>query len=125
MRGLHQMTVAEPRDLYDHAADVARHYRAFGSYGGKATTAVRALQRRAPMRSRQECDLAFHRALLLFDYCTELMESESGRYLARTSESADYDFSDLVPRVKPGFAEFGDRTIEWVLGWIWLYYHLM
>ncbi len=60
----------EAVDLLDIAFDVARRYKNFGSYGSTAA-AVRALHRRCPGFSKEQCREALEQGLLLLDIATE------------------------------------------------------
>lgn len=122
------------KELYDQASAVACYFRVYSAYGGNPRTAVRALRRRMPGSTAEECDIAFHRALLLIDRCRKIVDDDyrsppvqsvrRQRKNAPVSWEQRLDVSHLLPVARPDFPDFSDSTIESTLQFVLVYDHL-
>jgi hypothetical protein len=115
--------------LLDHAADVARHFIGFEAYQGSRARAAAALRRRAPGFAESQYERALQKALAMFRAAVKIMDENAPAVFVvyRTGESdfATYDFEPYVSMLRREHPGFPRSTYEWVLAWIFLYFHLM
>jgi hypothetical protein len=111
-------------DLLDAAADVAGNLRAYGSYGASPRKALAALKRRRPGFSPREYQTALDAAIALFDAARSVVKE----YLsaARAPGGARSDLVEACARTlaqrRPGFPS---ETYDWLVSWVYLYFHEM
>jgi len=111
-------------DLLDAAADVAGNLRAYGSYGASPRKALAALERRRPGFSPLEYQKALDAAIAAFETALSVVNE----YLSARRAPGGAR-SDLVKACALTLAErrpgFPRATYEWLVSWIYLYFHEM
>jgi hypothetical protein len=120
----HRPTNRDHDELLDAATDVAANLRAYGSYGGSSRKALAALKRRRPGFSPAAYQTALDAGIAVFDAGQSVVDE----YLSsrRPSGSARTDLVNACARRlaqrHPGFRA---ATYEWLVSWIYLYFHEM
>ena len=110
-------------DLLDTAFDVARRYKSFGSYGSEAV-AVRALHRRCPGFSKDQCRDAFHQALHLFETTSEVVTHHQEELLANWQTPERVDSGSIDAAIQQRCPGFSVSTCRSAWGWVFVWHHL-
>ena len=110
--------------LLDVVSDVAWRFKAHHSYGGKDTTAIRAIRKKCPGFTPRQYANAFAKALDLYDAVEQLVR-ERASDLWDAHNSGDESWPQLFDRdLRSRFSAFRLSTFHSLVGMMFYYWHM-
>jgi hypothetical protein len=120
----HPKSLSAYDDLLDAAADVAGNLLAYGSYRGSPRIALAALRRRRPGFSAAQYQNALDAGIAAFDSARAVVKEYLSAIQApggTRPELVEACARELA-QLRPGFPA---GTYEWLVSWVYLYFHEM
>lgn len=110
--------------LLDVASDVAWRFKAYGSYGGKDVTAIRAIRKKCPGFTSRQYANAFAKALELYDVVEKQVRERSSD-LWDAHNAGDESWQKLLDDdLRSRFSGFRLSTFHSLVGMMFYYWHM-